>query len=550
MGNGSSHQPRIGRDRYLTAAGNPPTAGGISCDGESTPEGGGGSRDSPRRPDLPPVPLYRFVPNLGGRLHLLSVAWARDWPRVVARCLSHPHEASDVTQTNRTALHLSMFQGCPPPTAVAALLSANAHAAIVRDCDDRAPLHYACRFGGSDREGGGDDGGGQTLSDAVGMLCVAAVEAERAALLQTDIDADRRSGSGRWQRRLNVVVSPRTPGAVALGDVGSSDSPLFLACCRNAPLETIRALVGAPSLAADNALVMRWQRDRGLAVACWVSPYTGAEPWYSCPPCASHSHSPLRVLWANYEKAGDGMLSNEFACLHLKCNEGIECFQTEYCFLETNESKSSNRLLRHVEMSSGEQSSAASLWRKITFLLCKGRHRSVQTGGNKHSATYWPSIPSASLGALCHPLHAVASLPVPIPGLVSCFLSQGPDLALQRDNLGLLPLHHAILAGGISPSDGNLDDTEAVIEKLLSARPEAAGLPDSEGVLPLALALHCKLDFSVLMLIIKAMPEVLRRKDNASKLYPFMLAANKFVAAPLGTIYQLLHLCPHVMQDA
>jgi hypothetical protein len=81
-------------------------------------------------------------------------------------------------------------------------------------------------------------------------------------------------------------------------------------------------------------------------------------------------------------------------------------------------------------------------------------------------------------------LHAIACAKVPIQSLLQVALAVFPEKTLQRDDHGMLPLHHVLLAK-------HPYATQRLVSALLQHSPEAAQhrMPN-EGPTPLSLALH------------------------------------------------------------
>ena len=173
------------------------------------------------------------------RVPLLASTWERDWPNVVKRCQSHPHEATYITEgSRRTALHLACFNHGAPIYVVEAILSANPYAILLEDSQGYTPLHVACSFRGGDY--------------LVPIFCTTIEK------LAMELGKD------------SSTFSTET------------SSPLELACRRDAPISTLQALL--------------FLKQVGIA---WVAPVTGGEPyWKELLDHRSHQ-SPLQTLLNN-----------------------------------------------------------------------------------------------------------------------------------------------------------------------------------------------------------------------------------------------------------
>ena len=133
-----------------------------------------------------------------------------------------------------------------------------------------------------------------------------------------------------------------------------------------------------------------------------------------------------------------------------------------------------------------------------------------------------------------------------------------PEQATTSDKDGNYPLH--LVAGNpyIGPASSPLGHLHSwtprdPIEVLVSSFPSAAAYTDRNGDLPLHLALKSgqRKWGSGLASLVMAFSDALHCRDRETGLYPFQLAA----AFPtlddlecLGTIFELLVACPHVVQ--
>lgn len=75
--------------------------------------------------------------------HLLDLVQSYDWPSVLSRLISHPHEASNRGPHGRTALHMACDHDAPA-SVIRALLAAFPEAASMVGTSDMNPLHITC----------------------------------------------------------------------------------------------------------------------------------------------------------------------------------------------------------------------------------------------------------------------------------------------------------------------------------------------------------------------------------------------------------------------
>jgi hypothetical protein len=98
-----------------------------------------------------------------------------------------------------------------------------------------------------------------------------------------------------------------------------------------------------------------------------------------------------------------------------------------------------------------------------------------------------------------------------------CLFWRGYRAAMMCNKAGDLPLHLFIRCG-------HQDDS--IVRALLASYPNAARVPDPSGTLPLISAIQNGMTWeSGIRRIFLAAPEVLKSRDQTTKLYPFMLAA-------------------------
>jgi hypothetical protein len=288
------------------------------------------------------IPRRRIVSR--SSIPLLSMTWERDWPNVVKRCKSHPREATYVTEGSlRTALHLACFNHGAPCYVVDALLKANRFALLVQDSQGYTPLHVACTFRGAD--------------DLVPLFCSTIMQI--AGTLGDDM--------------------PVFPGETC-------SSPLELACRRDAPISTLRALLHL--------------RRRGIP---WVAPVTGGEPYHwSGTKQTRAEHSPLHILLSYHNIATNDE-------------------DSEKRFKDIATSIFSGGQMSMTDESTNGYSPQEAFWAKCFMLI-----REV-------------------VGDATPFLHAMVSVAIPVIGLLGRTGPLFADQALLRDQTGHLPLHHVIL---------------------------------------------------------------------------------------------------------
>lgn len=388
------------------------------------------------------------------RCPLMHLTWQKNWPGVVQRCESHPDEACRITSVSgRTALHLACFNsGCPIYVAEA-LIQANPHALLVQDTVyGWTPLHYVCGFIGG-------------TNPLIPLFCESVLTAERA--LGSNI--------------LRLV----------------NDSPLHLACKRNAPLYTLEALLAT--------------RREGNT---WIAPITGGEPYWQRAVALNADWSPLRSLSTSFS---NGLSDIDDETLLKMKRHTIESFHIPRSLvggvLEPSEEASAGAAPGDDE----GHNSAYSDWQKCLLLLKEGA-----------IDLYWES-----------PVHLLSALAVPIPVLLACSMDLFPALILQRDKHGLLPLHHLIL---------HLSwETTVMLQMILQREPSSACIDFPNGSFPITMALQERMKWDEgLGDLMRAAPDILRTRDKSSHLYPVLMAAS--LDAELDTIFRMMRHCPEFIK--
>lgn len=406
------------------------------------------------------LPIYKTVPR--DVCPLLRHSWSQDWDRVVQVVSKEPFRTLHRTDHyNRTALHLVTFSHRPCPLdVVRALLRANRHMVLMQDKNWYTPLHLAAFFARS--------AGETTLTS---LLCDTAIMVEQ----------ELQHGA--------AGAIPRSYGT----------SPLLLAAKRNAPLETLRALLKTRSHTR------------------WIAPTTGGEPYWDDGTPAEDYSSPLEVLvrdrvnqylrpellllpplthstdgtmddgdkttynlsplanrmrqvavdrlvgGTNYGKDGNNRRlyvttreDTKIITLAAECNGTIVTRSDALCGTDTDgvdrhtvvEIDITDPVLLPSPFGDDEMK-CIRLWEKCIELLV-GHCPLLQVDRET-------DCPRGIL-------HAVTCCKVPIPSLVQVVLTLFPEQVVQRDERGMIPLHHVLCAN-------HKYATEPLLEILLSATP-------------------------------------------------------------------------------
>jgi hypothetical protein len=138
-------------------------------------------------------------------------------------------------------------------------------------------------------------------------------------------------------------------------------------------------------------------------------------------------------------------------------------------------------------------------------------------------------------------LHAIASTPCPSSLLRFAAVACKEDISVKDAN-GRLPL--ALCATSCA-----VDEETAWISVtiLLDIYPQAAGIPDASGLLPLHLAIEKNRTWEGgVKALWRAEPRSLCTRDPSTKLYPFMLAAS--ADSDISTIFRLLLAAPECVR--
>ena len=391
------------------------------------------------------VPNYKTVSRRN--CPLLKFLWDRDWPRVIHRVESHPHESYCLIEhSKRSALHLASFNhGCPLLVAEALLL-ANVHALYMEDSLNLTPLHYACSF--------------KTGTDhLVPLFCRTLEELDKTGFAR-QIPELRCSSSCSSGRR----------------------SPLLMACHRNAPISVLCALVMASC-------------SRGGLSNKWIAPVTGAEPhWHAVQNFGMRALSPLAALVDQYLDLEQAM-HVDFSKLREQM-ELSSCSSEPFQDFELEENKDAFSVLRKVifliQHTLDDDYNGSAL-----HIAC-----SLKVSIPSLAEIFGAALPEQatirdSLG--CIPLHHVLMNPHSPLQLVRNVLAMNPEEACTiptRD--GAFPLLLAIRQGW---------DWENCISVLVKASPATLDIYDTTtGLVPFLLAASVDADVTTIFELLRASP--------------------------------------------
>uniref|UniRef100_A0A7S4NE40 Ankyrin repeat protein n=1 Tax=Odontella aurita TaxID=265563 RepID=A0A7S4NE40_9STRA len=143
-------------------------------------------------------------------------------------------------------------------------------------------------------------------------------------------------------------------------------------------------------------------------------------------------------------------------------------------------------------------------------------------------------------------VHAAAALGCP-PLLLRFSAALNPD-QVRTPELpnGRLPLHLTAVAastGAAGADVGSRDGEETAVSTVARLYPEAAEMQDSEGRLPLSLAIESGKPWEVIKTLLLCCPRALTTRDTKMRMLPFMISAVG-ADADLDVIYRLLRENP------
>jgi hypothetical protein len=445
------------------------------------------------------VPVYQSMPR--DTCPLLRNCWSQNWEKVVEICTVEPHRALHRTQhSGRTALHLSTFSRPCPLHVAQTLLAANRHMILVQDTNLYTPLHIIAHFqhdnsnnnNNNTRTNTNDDDDEETKR--MSLFCDTAIMVE--------------------QELQNGDLIPPAYGL----------SPLYLAAKRNASLSVLAVLLQT--------------RNRTQ----WVAPSTGGEPYWDDHTLDEYS-SPLEVLLRNratkymntdwirtrprliqkLRHVAFQRLSRRRRTVHHHRGVGSTTSsktpEAETRIVDddnnTGEELKHTQDQKNVNIDTSVDDLAVMehecmlLWEKCIELLV-GYCPLLEVGDDESHIPYGV-------------LHAVTCCKVPNPSLVQIVLVVFPEQAWQRDEQGMIPLHH-VLCGNHKYA------TTALLDILLSdattTRTALISFPNN-GPTPLAFALKrgLPMDGVIQKLLDADSDGTLHAVDPSTRLYPFCLAA-------------------------
>ena len=423
--------------------------------------------------------------------------------------------------TLRTALHLATFNHACPLIVAQALLHANRHMVLVQDAHRYTPVHNVAFFAGE---------------SLVKVICDTAIMVEQ-----------------EWGDRSKI---PPTSGT----------SPLFLAAKRGAPLRTLRQLLST----------------RGRTE--WIAPSTGAEPYWM--ESLDEYSSPLEILlrdravkaW-HLQRMPDGGGGEEEGAgggegfrstilqprilwqMKLMANERLRVYYQGTDRHDDDCQDSMSHLPTLVDelddITTEQEMEALSLWSKCIELLAEHVPRllEVRTGRQKGDVDD-EDVDDSWLGSKEPPprrtcsrnfgvVHCISAAKVPLPTLLQVALMVYPEQALQRDEHGMLPLHHVLTA--CHPYA-----TKSLVSILLPHAPSMALVPRPRSTtMPISMALTKGLSLDILKELLWADSDMsLMTKDLTTGLYPFALAAashHEDSDYDLDVVYTLLNAHPQAL---
>mmetsp|Transcript_35163 Transcript_35163/g.85086 ORF Transcript_35163/g.85086 Transcript_35163/m.85086 type:complete len:675 (-) Transcript_35163:195-2219(-) len=537
---------------------------------------GGGQRIIPPTTALKmePVSGALIVPNYKsvGRdsCRLLQHSHSENWSKVAEIAYREPHRALHKTKdSGRTALHLAITpknstavpavsstpaneqqreQQKPLPVDVAkALLIANRHMVLHQDNFKYTPIHLMAHYGL--RQNGGC------------CCCSYEQDEESTSLMHLLCDTA-------------VMVEQEMQGNFSLQSYAYGASPLYLAAKRRAPVSILRILlqtrrrrrqqqelqqqqcrrhqkveVGS-GMAIDttttlsfitgivsnsymtnndpvpvislSSLTIETDTNRRLAMkgkrnGYWIAPSTGSEPYWDVETMDEYS-SPLEVM------IRESFLHNLDVLTvvdTIQKNNSLKQTTREMAMQRFGTDRNSNLLKQPTyhkqqqheatNVNGKEASGILSLWEKCLELLASGGYCPLLQIDGKNPAHLPYGV-----------LHCIVCCKVPVPALVQLAVAIFPEQTLQRDEQGFLPLHHLLRARYKYA-------TAAILNTLLSKSAFCpagiAAFPGSDGPTPVAYCLKKRLPIDVVNKILVATGNAGLSVVDASKLYPFQLAA-------------------------
>eukprot|EP00979_Chaetoceros_neogracilis_P006387 scaffold1299_cov269-Chaetoceros_neogracile.AAC.4 len=152
-------------------------------------------------------------------------------------------------------------------------------------------------------------------------------------------------------------------------------------------------------------------------------------------------------------------------------------------------------------------------------------------------------------------VHLAASVPNFPTFILQMMVLHDQSALLQKDEHGRIPLHYALVAtpGNQEQDSRDLaywsanDESRSLVQFILDNAPSSADIHDSDGRLPIHLAIAKNRDLSSVVLpIIAASPGSISAIDPCTNLKPFLLAASHDNAS-LDLIFRLAALEPNLI---
>ena len=308
------------------------------------------------------------------------------------------------------------------------------------------------------------------------------------------------------------------------------ETPLYLACQHNPPLEVIRAIVKAYPRALLSP--SRANKDLPIHIACryQVSNEIIFELLKDFPVTAVEQtrwgRTPVMALW-EFRPIEEG--SSTSTCL----DEAL--WEKMLVVLEA--------VARFRELPAYRYQKPRTRKREFRGRACAGTERSIIWQTDDPNENLFIVHAAVSLGALSCPVE-----------VLEYALQQFPEQAFCRDQWGQLPLHIAVgpTAWNATTRRRYKPREQEFISRLLAANPDAANetTQGDHGRRPLHIAISNRHTWSGgIECLFRAAPEVLLTPDPVTRLYPFQLASVpvRDNQVDLDTIYMLLRSQPDVL---
>jgi hypothetical protein len=261
---------------------------------------------------------------------------------------------------------------------------------------------------------------------------------------------------------------------------------------------------------------------KGKPHGYWIAPSTGSEPYWDSETMDEYS-SPLEVMLreANMDvKAVTETIQNNDSLKEAMRQMAQQRFSTNRHIFYRSGSYLHQQ--RHLQNGVGTETTVLickesieilGLWERCLELLVNGGYCPLlQIDGSNHA-----HLPYGIL-------HCCVACKVPVPALVQLAVATFPEQTLQRDEHGLLPLHHVLRA--------RYKYATSTLVKILLSRPEfcpagLASFPGKDGPTPVAFCLKNRLPIEAVVnkILQSTNHSSLHVVDPETKLYPFGLVA-------------------------